>query len=362
MNWRLSAISWARYAAARIGSCWTPDDRTASASSDEPRRKPQGPLSVVRGKEIGTDPGLALGGSEPDGVEKADRALRDRQHRPLDPPVDNPLGGHLVEEVPGQVVDPKGRNREGEIVEGDLLYVMRLVQHDRLPPGDHARHPPLANHQVDKKEVVIDHHDIGGLRPSPGAAHETVVETGAFRPEAPLRGRGYLPPEGELRGKIGKLRPIAGLRRPRPPLDLARERCPFSKHKAVLTPEPLVPAQAEVVAAPLEYHRLDGPVHRPFDDGDVLLDDLFLEVDGPRGDDGLLAREERGHQVGKGLTRPRARLHHEGPPLGKRPPHGPGHDELAFPKLEPGKHRRETPVLAEKLVYLCFVIVACSHR
>ena len=78
--------------------------------------------------------------------------------------------------------------------------------------------------------------------------------------------------------------------------------------------------------------------HDLLQEGDVLVDELFLQADGVRGDDDLAflaggGGEDGGDEVGEGLADAGAGLDHEVVALGDGVGDGVGHVELLRPRL-----------------------------
>ena len=85
------------------------------------------------------------------------------------------------------------------------------------------------------------------------------------------------------------------------------------------------------------------------EEGDVLEEELLLEVLGAGGDDDALAGEQRGHQVGQRLAGAGAGFHDEVALVGERRFHGLGHLHLAGPELVVGMPLGERAVPGEEL-------------
>ena len=59
--------------------------------------------------------------------------------------------------------------------------------------------------------------------------------------------------------------------------------------------------EAQIVAAPLHVRSGERNAERLFENGQILEEDLFLEILGPCGDEDALAAENRGDEVGECL-------------------------------------------------------------
>ena len=105
---------------------------------------------------------------------------------------------------------------------------------------------------------------------------------------------------------------------------------------------------AEVVVAALHVGHVERAVEIPFEERDVLVVELLLQVlRAGRDDDALAAGDDR-NQVGEGLPRAGAGLDQQMTPFGEHCFDLLGHGELPGPELVVGVLRGEQPVLPEE--------------
>ena len=94
------------------------------------------------------------------------------------------------------------RDADAEVVGGDVLELVRLVEDDRFVRRQqlHVR-PFLAQRQVGEEEVVIDDHDVGRVRAPPRLRHEAALEVRAALAEPRLLRRRDVAPRGRVVGE-----------------------------------------------------------------------------------------------------------------------------------------------------------------
>ena len=82
------------------------------------------------------------------------------------------------------------RTLTAEKLHGQVRDLVRLVENDRLGPGQELHEALLLHGQVGEQQVMIDDHEIGFLGAPPRADDVTIGIGGAFLPEAVVsRGR-----------------------------------------------------------------------------------------------------------------------------------------------------------------------------
>ncbi len=163
--------------------------------------------------------------------------------------------------------------------------------------------------------MVVHDDDIGLGRAAPRLEQEAAVEVGTLESRAQVRLRGHRVPHvgGRLLGQIRETA-VRGARGPcREGFDFRP--APVVEQRVLPRARLIQSRQAQVVPPPLEQREGDGPVsrrERPGEDRQILADELLLQVDRVRGDNGALAVGarplERGHEVGERLAHARPRL------------------------------------------------------
>lgn len=106
--------------------------------------------------------------------------------------------------------------------------------------------------------------------------------------------------------------------------------------------------QTEVVAPALHARRREGHAEGARQHRQVLLENLLLEVLRARRDDGALAGEDGGNQIGQRLARARAGLGEQVTAVLERGGDGVGHRLLAGTGLEAVERAGERPVRRER--------------
>jgi hypothetical protein len=66
---------------------------------------------------------------------------------------------------------------------------VRLVDDDRVGPGQQLPKAQILERQIREQQVVVDDHDLGGLRAATRLDHEATVDVLALAAEAILDGR-----------------------------------------------------------------------------------------------------------------------------------------------------------------------------
>ena len=106
----------------------------------------------------------------------------------------------------------------------------------------------------------------------------------------------------------------------------------------------------QVVCAALQQRDARRPPERCTHQRQVLGEQLVLERTRSGGDQNARAREQRRHQIGKGLARASARLDHQRLARGERRAHALRHAQLLAPHLEVRERPRERAVAAENVL------------
>jgi len=260
-----------------------------------------------------------------------------------------PAIGPVVVEPPQHVIDLPAGDAQPEVIAGDRLDRMGLVEDDHVVVGQDA-HLVSPQGQVGEEQGVVDDQDLGVLDAPAGLVVEALPIVGTLASHAIAVLAGHLVPDGrqgaevEIRPRavVGALGPAGNLAELLE-LGLAREEAGRALQR-VSHPPP-----AEVIAAPLDQHGGELQRDHAVEERDVLVDQLLLEADRVGGDDhsewggvlfpGSRRGQDRRHQIGETLAHPGARLDHQVLRFTDRPAHGLGHGELlgaVFVVLQPG--------------------------
>ncbi len=125
-------------------------------------------------------------------------------------------------EAAQQAAHTTARHLRAEVPGGDVLEVMRLVEHDPLVRRQHRRFLPvvagLAHLEVGREQVMVHHHHVGLRRLAPRAEHEAAVEVLALEPGTEVGLGAHLVPHlrARRRGQVAQ-RAIGGAAGPRRP-------------------------------------------------------------------------------------------------------------------------------------------------
>ena len=277
------------------------------AVGDGQQRRPQ-PLETLEQRQRllgapGRDPvlGQRAGGAPGEDLEQALRPHAHARDLDTDLPGVEPGGLELALHVPGQLLHPVGGDLHPEVLGGDVLHEVRLVEDHGVVGRDHLAVAALLDREVGAQQVVVHHHDVGLQGPLAHLRHEARVEEGARLADAVLAGGGDLPPEIHGVGQVRDLRPVAGLGLGGPVLDCLEEGHLVGAAKGPALRKGLVAKKAQVVGPPLHDRHRQVPAEGLGQERDVLGDQLLLEVLGAGGDDHPTAELDRGQQVGEGL-------------------------------------------------------------
>ncbi len=200
---------------------------------------------------------------------------------------------------PGQrVVDPDARELQAQVLAGDGLERVRLVDHGDLVLGQQAE-AVAPQRQVGDEQRVVDHQHVGRPHPPPGLEEEAVGVSAGTRGPGSCRPRSARPPRrwasGGSPGRTGCRRSVR--------FDHIRSVTSWSissgrwNRQVLPLDRHVEPPQADVVRPPLDQDRRELLRHHRAQERDVLVEQLLLERDGVRRDDDLRLR------VGGGLDR-----------------------------------------------------------
>jgi hypothetical protein len=227
---------------------------------------------------------------------------------------------------------------------------VRLVEDHRLRTGQQLAETLVLHRQVREQQVVIDHHDVRGLRLAPRGGHVAarVGRTGIA--EAVLARRGERSARGIRVAQALDLRKVPGP-------GLARPAADARQHARVRRGNPgqlrnrlrqLQPVQAQVVRAALQQRESRRTAECLRDGRQVAVEELVLERARAGRDDDLAAGQERRHQVGESLARAGAGLDRHHPARCERLADPVGHELLLTPRLEVRDDARQRPLRAEQ--------------
>jgi hypothetical protein len=178
-----------------------------------------------------------------------------------------------------QLTAPQRRAKEPA---GNLRQLMGFVNDEAVRAGEDLPESLILEREVGTQQMVVNHHQVGFLSPTPRRKHVAAIPLGAPLAEAIVcRGRDPGPDRGILRN--GQLGDVAA-RSPDFPVPHLRQHGTQDR-----VPEPLLEGirqamQAQVIRAPLEQADARGNPEGIADQGEVTVEKLILEVACPGGD------------------------------------------------------------------------------
>ncbi len=238
-----------------------------------------------------------------------------------------------------QLVEHPGEGEAGDLggeeAGGHVLEVMGLVEDDPLEGwqdrGGRIVVGLVTQGQVREEQGVIDHQDVGLGGLAAGLVEKAAGVMGAAHPGALVDFAAHLFPDLFAGDEVQLLpRAVGGLGRPL--VKGAEFGAQFGLEQPRFEPGGLHPAPAEIVAAPLDQHRPEIEAGGPLQKGDVLADQLLLQVDGVGRDHHPFLvgqRPEDGRrQVGQAFAGAGAGFDDPQLPLVEGLAHGKGHAQL----------------------------------
>ena len=231
--------------------------------------------------------------------------------------------GHLVSLLRGrsgqqplsvadEIVDPVGTERTAEVLRRDVLELMCLVDHEGWRERDHLAIGTLPHGRVRAEQVVIDDDDVGFGRTLAHAGHEAVVVARAVGAQARVRLGGDVAPERQVLRQFAQFRAVARLGALRPGVNdweenaIARvnqsSRCGCAPLDPIAIELPAV--ETQVVRPAFHQRGGERDAERILQRGEVLEEDLLLEILGAGGDEDAVPAEDGGDQIGEGLSVP----------------------------------------------------------
>ena len=198
-----------------------------------------------------------------------------------------------------------------------------------MPPSVSPSSQDLLQRQVGEEQVVVDDHDVAGVRALVHQGEEAAVELLALLAGAKIAARVHFGPGAARFRQLLDLRAVAEFGGLLPGLDHLEIGDFFQagQHRFAVGIVDLLPAGVVVAA----LHVADAQRARKMllQKGNVLEEELLLQVLGAGGDHDALAGEDCGHQVGQRLAGTRAGLHDQMFAVRQRRFHRFGHGQLA---------------------------------
>ncbi len=235
-----------------------------------------------------------------------------------------------------------------EELSGQFRNLVRFVQDEGVCAGQDVAETFLFQREIGEQQVMIDHHDVGFLRAPPRLDHEAVVEKRAFRAQAVLRGRGHTRPQRRGLRHLGEFRAITAARAAAPRADRLQIICLRARFELPVLRGLLQPIQAQVIGASFQQRGIDFDAQHRTHPRQIAMEQLILQIARAGGNDHALARQQRGHQIRKGLAGAGAGLGHQRTALVDGRGHRIGHALLRIARREVGQLACERTVCAEQ--------------
>ena len=189
-----------------------------------------------------------------------------------------------------------------EELRGQLRQLVGLVDDERLRARQDLAEAFLLQRQVGQQQVVVDHHQVGRLRPLARLHHETFAPERALGTQAVVSGGGDQRQQRRILRQRFHLRHVAAAGAPAPgdhALELA-DLLPGSKARLALGL--LHPVTAQIVGPTLQQRGLQADAERIAHPRQIAQVELVLQRASAGADDGLHSRQQRRHEVGVGLA------------------------------------------------------------
>ena len=249
-----------------------------------------------------------------------------------------------------------------EMFPGDVLDFMSFVENDRLVVGDDRGVVVFPEREVGEKEVVVDDDDVGFGGPLVHQSDEAAVELFALLAGAELAAGVETVPDGAVLRQFLELGAVSGFGLLFPGADelAVLDFDESGQGRTLLGFVELL--AAEVVVAALHVGHVERAVEIPFEERDVLVVELLLQVLRAGRDDNAFAAGDDRNQVGEGLPRAGAGLDQQMTPFGEHRFDLLGHRELPGPELVMGVLSGEQAMLPEEAAGAGGLsALACSH-
>ena len=189
-----------------------------------------------------------------------------------------------------------------EELRGEFRQLVRLVDHEGLRAGQDLAEAFLLEREVGQQQMMVDHHDVGGLRALPRLHHEALAPERAVGPEAVVGGGRHLRQQRRVFRQRVEFGHVAESGAPAPrhhPLELGDQ---LARGEAGIAFRLLHPVAAQVVRAPLQQRSPEAGAECVAHPRQIAEIQLILQGTGAGGNNRLHARQQRRHQIGEGLA------------------------------------------------------------
>ena len=254
-----------------------------------------------------------------------------------------------IRHVARQFFELVAGNRHAEILPGDVLHIVRFIEDHGVIFGNNAGQILALHRQIGEQQVVIDDDDVGFLRLLVHLGDEAALELLAFLAGAEVAPRVDFGPGGAGFWKGLDFGAIAGFGGLLPIADDLKIGDFFEagQHRLRLGVVNLLPAG--VVGAPFHVADAEGSLEMLREKGDVLVEELLLQILRAGGDDDSPAGKNRRHQICERLAGTRPGLDNQMLLVSERRGDGLGHFKLPGAEFVVRMPFRQQPFAAEEL-------------
>ena len=280
--------------------------------------------------QLGSRPGLAH--HQP---QVARRALQ-RRHQLL--PVGQPARQLQTgrQHVAPEVQQLAGCQVRAKKLHTGFIQLVGFVK-DRDPHrGQQFSHARFTHRQIGEKEVVIDHHNVGGHGLAPRQADVTGAELRALRAQAVLPGGRHQRNDRRALVQSRQFSQVTGACDEGPGFDTGQRPGRSSINTGRILPRLLHPVQAQIAGAAFEQRGAHRQPQRLHQARQIAPEQLVLERLGGSRNQHPLAAQKRRHQIRKGFADAGACFDHQRPTVFDGTGHGQRHVGLPGARLELG--------------------------
>jgi hypothetical protein len=187
-----------------------------------------------------------------------------------------------------------------------LVKNHRIVLRKDFPCG------ALAQREVSKEEMMVYDHQIGDRCFCADTIEKTAGMLGALLSETLVGAGAYFIPGVKLIGEPFNLSSIPCLRPCSPTLETSHESCFRLAVEIRLITEIMEAATAKVISPPFQANRMKSGKERPFQKGNIMVENLVLKCLGAGGNDDTLSTQDGWYEICPRLSRTCSSLYQQG--------------------------------------------------
>jgi hypothetical protein len=240
------------------------------------------------------------------------------------------LGAGNGGDVATQLLEAVIADGDAEILPGYVLDFVRFVEHHRVIFGQDAAFgitilQHLLQRQIGEEQVMVDDHDVAGLGALVHQGEEAALVLLALLAGAKIAAGVDLGPGSALFRQLLDLRAVADFGGLLPGLDHLEIGDFLQAGQHCLAVGVVNLLAAGIVVAALHIADAQGAREMLLQEGDVLEEELFLQILGAGGNHNAFAGKDRGHQVSQRFAGARAGFRDQMFAVGQRGFHRFGH-------------------------------------